>query len=123
GNKISLFGRIISASDVYDAITSDRPYRKALPPHEGLEFLMGNSGTAFDPEIIKVFSKVIAPYPIGTCVRLSDDSIGLVVENYENYGMRPKVKIFRQGEKDVAPYHVDLRSDRNYLNIVIKGTV
>lgn len=60
-DKISLFGRIISVADVYDAFVSDRPYRKALPPFEAVEYIMGNCGTAFDPEIVKVFLQRVAP--------------------------------------------------------------
>ena len=65
GEKISLFGRIVSVSDVYDAITSDRPYRKALPSFEAIEYIMGNSGIAFDPYIAKVFTQKIAPILLG----------------------------------------------------------
>ena len=123
GRKISLFGRIVSVSDVYDAITSDRPYRKALPSFEAMEYIMGNSGIAFDPEIAKVFTQKIAPYPVGTSVRLSDDKIGLIVENYQDCCTRPKVKIFKHGDKEVVPYYIDLKNDNDLLGIVITGVV
>lgn len=121
GEKISLFGRIISVMDVYDAITSDRPYRKALPTFEAVEYIMGNGGTAFEPKIVKVFSQKIAPYPVGTCVRLSNNKIGLVVENYPECSSRPKIKIFKHGDTDVTPYYIDLKNNFDTLNIVITG--
>lgn len=122
GEKISLFGRIVSVSDVYDAITSDRPYRKALPSFEAIEYIMGNSGIAFDPAITKVFTQKIAPYPVGTSVCLSNNMTGLVVENYQDCCTRPKLKIFMHGDKEVAPYYIDLKNDCNSLRIVITGT-
>lgn len=123
GDKISLFGRIVSVSDVYDAITSDRPYRKALPSFEAIEYIMGNSGIAFDPEIAKVFTQKIAPYPVGASVRLSNDMVGLIVENHQDCCTRPKIKIFMHGEKEVAPYYIDLKNDYDSLGIVITGVI
>ena len=123
GEAISLFGRIVSVSDVYDAITSDRPYRKALPSFEAIEYIMGNSGIAFDPEIAKIFIQKIAPYPVGTSVRLSNDKVGLIVENYPDCCTRPKIKIFMHGDKEVAPYYMDLKNDSDSLGIVITGVV
>lgn len=121
--KISLFGRIVSVADVYDAIVSDRPYRKALPPFEAIEFIMGNCGTAFDPEIVRVFSQRIAPYPAGTCVQLSNNKRGLVVQNYPDCCTRPKVKIYKDGDTEVNPYYMDLKNDKDTIGIVITGVV
>ncbi len=119
GDKISLFGRIIAIADVYDAMTSDdRPYRKGIVPSEVVEFLMGSSYTAFDPELVLLFIRKIAPYPIGTYVRLSNNYIGMVVQNYSDFCMRPKVRIFKHGSEDVAPYDLNLR-DPATLNITI----
>ena len=121
GGKISLYGRIVSVSDVYDAITSDRSYRKALPSSEALEYIMGNSGVAFDPDIAKVFSRKIAPYPVGTSVLLSNGAVGLIVENYEDCSARPKIKIYKHGDSEVAPYYIDLKNDREALGVVIRS--
>lgn len=123
GKKISFFGRIVSVSDVYDAITSDRPYRKALPSFEAIEYIMGNSGIAFDPKVAKVFTQKIAPYPVGTSVRLSNNTVGLIVENHEDCCTRPKIKIFMHGDKEVEPYYIDLKDDSDSLGIVITGVV
>lgn len=122
-NKISLFGRIISVADVYDAFLSDRPYRNALPPFEAVEYLMGNCGSAFDPKIVKVFSSRVAPYPVGTSVVLSNNKTGLVVENYPDYCIRPRLKIYKHGDTHVRPYFLDLRNDKSTLDVVITGIV
>ncbi|WKY48631.1 HD-GYP domain-containing protein [Eubacteriaceae bacterium ES3] len=118
GEEISLYGRIISIADVYDAMTSDRPYRKGIVPSEVVEFLMGSTHSAFDPELVELFITKIAPYPIGTYVRLSNDHIGMVVKNYSNFCMRPMIRVFKHGRQDVKPYEVDL-SNNSTLNITI----
>ncbi len=118
GNSISLFGRIISIADVYDALTSDRPYRKALPPSEVMEYIMGSSITLFDPDLVNIFIRKIAPYPIGTCVRLSDGSVGIVIENFESYCLRPRVRILKQSGEACEPREINL-SEAEFLNITI----
>jgi len=58
-DKISLIGRIIAVADAYDAMTSDRPYRKARTKEQAIEELMKFSGKQFDPEIVDVFTKIL----------------------------------------------------------------
>jgi HD-GYP domain-containing protein (c-di-GMP phosphodiesterase class II) len=118
GDKISLYGRIISVADVYDALTSDRSYRKALLPSDAMEYIMGSTTTLFDPNVVKVFVKKIAAYPIGTCVKLSNGLTGIVVQNYENFCMRPRIRIFKDHDKEVNPYEIDL-ADFKTLNITV----
>lgn len=55
GKNIPLISRIISVADTYDAMTNERPYRKALSKQTALKEIMDNSGTQFDPEIVKIF--------------------------------------------------------------------
>jgi HD-GYP domain len=118
GDNISWYGRIISVADVYDALTSDRPYRKALLPSDAMEYIMGSTKTQFDPRIVEVFVKKIAPYPIGTCVKLSNGLTGIVVENYEELCMRPRIRIFLDHGRDVDPYEIEL-ADYKSLNITV----
>ena len=56
--------RVIAVADVYDALTTDRPYRKALTPHEGLKEIQAGSGTHFDPEVVKSFEQVFHDFII-----------------------------------------------------------
>lgn len=58
GEDIDLFGRIISIADVYEAMTSDRPYRKAQSHLSALEFLLQDRGTCFDPALVDLFEAV-----------------------------------------------------------------
>lgn len=56
-NEISIEARIIAVADAFDAITSERTYKDALNYHDAIEEIKKNSGTQFDPEVIKVFEK------------------------------------------------------------------
>jgi len=59
GEEIPLGARIVAAIDAYDAITSDRPYRKALPKEVAVDELQKGSGTQFDPKVVKVFLEIL----------------------------------------------------------------
>ncbi|NTV90433.1 MAG: HD-GYP domain-containing protein [Clostridiales bacterium] len=121
GQSIHLYGRIISITDVYDALTSNRPYRKAMLPSEAIEYIMANGGNHFDPSIVEFFTRRIAPYPVGLTVKLSNNTSGIIMENFSNYGMRPRIRIFRHGGVPVTPYVINLRDDSNTRNITIIG--
>jgi len=55
GADIPLEARVIAVADVYDSLTSDRPYRKAMPPHEARETILKGAGTEFDPKVVDAF--------------------------------------------------------------------
>lgn len=123
GKRISLFGRIISLADIYDALSSERPYRKALGPSEAVEFVMGNFETLFDPQIAGVFIRKVAPYPVGTTVRLSNGYTAIVVENFESACLRPRVRVVKVDDDDVDPFELNMQTDFSILNVVVKEIV
>jgi len=55
GEHIPIEARIIAVADVYDSLTSDRPYRKAMSTHEARDIIVKGSGTDFDPRVVKAF--------------------------------------------------------------------
>ena len=57
--KIPLGARIVAVADAFDAMTTDRPYRKGMPPWEALEEIVGKSGKQFDPGVVEAFKRVI----------------------------------------------------------------
>jgi HD-GYP domain-containing protein (c-di-GMP phosphodiesterase class II) len=118
--EISMFGRIISITDVYDAMTSDRPYRRSLPPAEVMEYLMGASGTLFDPDYVLLFTRKVAAYPLGTCVMLSNGLKAIVTQNYPDCCLRPRVKLIND---DPEPIYLDLRSDRSLADVTITKVI
>ncbi len=118
GDQIHIFGKILAVADVYDAMVMHRPYRSGLVPAQVMEYLFSQSGIGFDLDLVAIFSKKVALYPLGSTVTLSDGRIGLVVHIYEQLPMRPVVRLFknRAGES-FDPIDVDLTQQ---LNITIE---
>jgi len=58
--KIPLGARILAVADSFDAMVTDRPYRKAMPPWTALEELAAKAGTQFDPQVVEAFKRVMA---------------------------------------------------------------
>lgn len=121
GQAIHKDSRLLAVADVYDALISDRPYRKALPPSEAMEFIMGGSSTLFDPEIVRVFIQKIAPYPVGTVVQLSNGERAVVLQNFESFGTRPKVRLLQDGK--ASGREISLKDNPDYLSVTIQGIV
>lgn len=113
GNDIPLYARIIKLADVYDALTSKRPYHEPYSPSEAVEYLMGNTGAEFDPELVNIFLRKIAAYPVGCEVQLSDGRTAVVMENYEDFILRPKIKVVPTGEI------IDLKEDAAARSITV----
>lgn len=98
GNQIYMFAKIIHIADVYDAITSDRAYKKAESPQKAIEFLMNHAGSMFLPEYVRAFVTYIPVYPKGRNVILSDGSVAVVVENRQQNTLYPVVRRLSDGE-------------------------
>jgi HD-GYP domain-containing protein (c-di-GMP phosphodiesterase class II) len=79
GRRPHLFTRIISIADVYDALTTQRPWRNAYLPDEALASMLRESGKRFDPALLKIFVNALGLYPVGTLVRLDNGEMGVVV--------------------------------------------
>jgi len=119
GEEISLFSRIICIADVYDALTSNRPYRRGCSVLEAIEYIMAYSGTLFDPGLVKIFTSRVYPYPVGASVELSNGETAVVVSNNKEYCLRPKVKIISKEGNRI----IDMLIDRDYRSVVINGLV
>lgn len=115
GEQITYLARIITVADVYDALTSNRPYRQPWSVAEAEEFMMGGANTHFDYDIIMAFLAAFAPYPEGEKVILSDGRKAIVVSNNTNV-LRPVIKILGSVEETI-----DLYNDFKYLTLSIKG--
>lgn len=109
GEQISLFSRMGAVCDVYDAITSDRPYKKGWGPAESIHKMAGWQGH-FDENIFKTFVRTVGIYPVGSLVRLESGALGVVVEQHERSLLTPKVKIFFTTKEltSIRPKIVDL---------------
>lgn len=118
GTEIHEFGRILAVTDVYDALTSNRVYRKAILPHEAAEFLYAGSGTHFDPQFVQLFMKHINIFPNGLSVDLSNRTAGVVARPNPETLQRPVVLVLTEEGQKVTPYELDLSSE---LNVTIVG--
>ncbi|MGL4773044.1 MAG: HD-GYP domain-containing protein [Clostridium sp.] len=117
---IHLYSKIVSIADVYDALTSDRPYRRALCASDALEYIMANSGTLFDYELVKVFASVIVPFPSGTVVELSNGDLGVVQKTLPHYPLRPTIKIIKSSDQTRLLKELNLVE---HLSIVINKVI
>jgi HD-GYP domain-containing protein (c-di-GMP phosphodiesterase class II) len=109
GAQIHQFARIASVADVFDALTSDRHYRRALPIHVGWEHVVGRAGVDFDPEVVEVFRTSVAPYPPGTGVVLSDGYCGIVKEVRQGFVKLPTVRVVMDSSgAPMTPTEIDL---------------
>jgi HD-GYP domain-containing protein (c-di-GMP phosphodiesterase class II) len=125
GEEIFELARVIAVVDVFESMTSDMPYRKALFPSEVYEYVMSQSGRLFDPDIVKVFSSKIVIYPSGTSVILSNNLIGVVKSVNISYPLRPIVKVFAKMMDDGSVTYLerDMEIDLlSKLDIVIVGS-
>ncbi len=111
GEEISLFARMGAVCDVYDAITSNRPYKQGWCPAESLRKMAEWSKGHFDEKVFQAFVKSIGIYPVGTLVRLESGRLGVVVEQQVGKSLlMPKVRVFFsiKSMSYIAPELLDL---------------
>lgn len=109
-NEIHEYARIAAIADIFDALISDRPYRKGMLPHQAYELLMTLGGSYVDPEILQTFLKHIAIYPIGSVVQLGSNEIGIVTAVFPKLQSRPIIRLLtdRDGVLLQEPQEINL---------------
>ncbi|ADU71074.1 HD-GYP domain-containing protein [Pantoea sp. At-9b] len=109
GEEISLFSRMAAVCDVYDAVTSDRPYRKGWTPAEAMHNMLSWRGH-FDTKLLQTFVRSIGIYPVGSLVRLASGRVALVVQAGEQSLLKPKVHVFwsLHAQREIKPEELDL---------------
>lgn len=112
GDEIHEYANIIAIADIYDALISDRPYRRGILPHEAYEVLLELTRTQLDMEILKVFFSYIAIYPIGSVVKLNTGEVGVVIELRKHSPLRPQIRIILDdtGNAVKKVYEMDLEN-------------
>lgn len=113
GDAVHLFGRIISVADVYDALTSRRVYKNGMLPNKALSIMYNMRGEDFFPGMVERFIKSVGIYPVGSLVRLSDFSHGVVVTANPALPLLPLVKVsFDERMRPRAQALVDLAEEK-----------
>jgi hypothetical protein len=109
-DEISLFAKMGAVCDVYDAITSNRPYKIGWDPAESLRKMAEWANGHFDPQVFQAFVKSLGIYPIGSLVQLSSGRLGVVVDQTGQSLTKPCVKVFFSTKSNmrIMPDVVDL---------------
>lgn len=120
-NDIPLAARIVAISDVYDALSTNRIYRKKMLTHEVVDYMCSLCNKHFDKIVLDAFISHIANYPIGTAVKLNSGEKGLVAKYNKNFPNRPiiRVVIDENGDMLAKPKEVDLLRRQEYRIIDI----
>ncbi len=102
GEDQTLFTKILHVADVYDALTSKRPYKEPYAPFDAAEYMMGGCGIMFDRDVVETLIHVVPLYPKGTQVELSDGRSGVIKENGGEHNLRPVVRLMDGSTLDLA---------------------
>jgi HD-GYP domain-containing protein (c-di-GMP phosphodiesterase class II) len=122
GENIHQCARIVAIADVFDALTSNRVYRKKLRPHEVVEYITSLGTQHFDKEIIAQFVKYIAIYPVGTAVILNTKERGIVVSANKSLPTRPTVRVIFNSKNERLDQHFEVDLTKK-LNVFILDSV
>ena len=112
-NKLSEYARIISTADIYDALVTERPYKKAFSQRDALEMIMSMTDE-LDISVMRSFMESVILYPVDSIVQLNNGEQARVVENKPNSVLRAKVVVLTTGTV------YDLAEDVNCASILIE---
>ncbi len=115
GDEISLYGKLAAIVDVYDAMTTDRCYRRRRQPTEVLKKLYEWSKYHFDGKLVQQFIRCVGIYPVGSLVNLESGYLAVVLSHSDKSLMQPLVRIVYNARKRslVDTYDVDLATSDN----------
>lgn len=120
GTEIHEWAVITAVADVFDALTAERAYKKAQPPHEALAYLRAYPGQ-YDVRIVDILSSIVAPYQTGSWVRLSDNRIAVVMAQHPDAPRQPSVAIVANALHSRVPIQeIDLRGNTLEISEVLE---
>lgn len=110
GEDISRFARMAAIVDSYDALSTRKVYREAIPPSQAMKIVLEDSKTRYDEALVHHFIKCMGIYPTGTLVKLNNDLLAIVTEQNAKERLKPDIKvIFNTKTKAyVNPYRLRL---------------
>jgi HD-GYP domain-containing protein (c-di-GMP phosphodiesterase class II) len=111
GTEQHLFSKIVAVCDAYDAMTTQRPFRREIRPDKALAVLMQGRGKAYDPAVTKALVAMLGIYPMGAVVVLDDQSTAVVYRVNNDDLLHPRVKVLSDevGRWHETPEVLDLR--------------
>lgn len=117
--KILPFAKVAAVADIFDALVSDRPYRKGMVPHEAYEVMMTLADVYVDREILHLFLAHVAIYPVGSMVQLDSGQFGVVTKVTPRMQSRPCIRLLidKRGGLIPEPEEIDLTE---HLTLMIK---
>lgn len=110
GEEIPQYVRIAGIADVYDAMTSDRAYRRAMQPPDALAEMSRDADHTFGKELVRSFIHCVGIYPVGSVVKLNNGAIAMVASTFPGVRLSPLVLVL----KDPAGRHL---SPRRMINL------
>jgi HD-GYP domain-containing protein (c-di-GMP phosphodiesterase class II) len=103
GEEIHIFSRMVEVVDIFDALTSDRPYKKRWSFYKTISYMGKVIRKKLDPKIYEIFSKLVPPYPVGSTVKLSTNETGIIFTNHPGNFEMPRIRIIRDAKGEVLP--------------------
>lgn len=121
GDQISLLARMGAICDVYDAITSNRPYKAGWDPSQAMHSMAGWAKAGqFDQRIFEGFVRSVGIYPTGSLVKLQSGRLAVVLEQHPTSALTPRIKVFFSTafKLYIVPQIIDLARPGNIERIV-----
>lgn len=103
GKHIPLFGRMAAVIDSFDAMTSERPHKKAQSRHEALQQLYRCSDVLYQREIVEQLTQCLGVYPTGSLVELNTGEVAIVMAQNRARHLRPRVMMLTSADKELNP--------------------
>jgi putative nucleotidyltransferase with HDIG domain len=98
GDDIPREALIVAIADVYDTVTSERPYGEPVPPHQALGMLRQAGPEEFGTDLVEQFMRCIGIYPVGSLVKFATGALGVVVSHTQRTRLRPVVMMLREAD-------------------------
>lgn len=108
GHQIPVFGRIAAVVDCYDAITSDRPYARAISSYAAIQKLYEWRDKDFQTDMVEQFIQCLGVFPVGTVVELNTGEVGIVIAQNRVRRLRPKVMLVLDRDKVALEFNPTL---------------
>ncbi len=124
GDELPVHGRMSAIVDIYDALTADRCYKKAMSSAEAFKVLLSLTPNHLDRELVYKFINCIGVYPVGSVVELSDHRLGIVWVSNQADPLKPEVKCFYSTKytRFTEVTFVDLKKGSMTINRAVSPT-